>query len=68
MVKHCLHNSPVSRPSSLDLVGRLKALKIKEDRVQGKHILKQVKVEHILKVKGMMEEKQKMKDLKVRNS
>ena len=61
LVSQCLHNTPQTRPSSEEVLGRLRALKMEVEQVYGGSMGKQINIANVLMVKEM-----KMKDKRIR--
>ena len=61
LVSQCLHNTPQTRPSSEEVLRRLRAMKMEVEQVYGGSMGKQLNIANVLMVKEM-----KMKDKRIR--
>ena len=65
LVKNCLHNIPQRRPSSKDLLVRLRAMKMEVEGTYGGSMIKQFNIASILYIKEMRDKDQRIQQLKV---
>ena len=65
LVSQCLHNNPHTRPSSEELLGRLRAVKTAVDKMYGGNVGRQLNISHVLLVKEMKMKDKRIEELQV---
>ena len=65
LVSHCLHNNPTTRPSSEELLGRLRAVKTAVEKVYGGNVGRHVNISNVLLVKEMKMMDTRIEELQV---
>ena len=67
LIKNCLNNLPLLRPSSQDLVTQLKAVKAGAEKKRGSVVLQKSDISKALLTREMAEREKNMKELEVSN-
>ena len=65
LVSQCLHNNPHTRPSSEELLGRLRAVKTAVEKVYGGNVWRHVNISNVLLVKDMKMMDTRIEELQV---
>ncbi len=65
LVRQCLHNTPERRPSSQDLLVRLREVKTELESVYGRSIVKQLNIASILYLKETKDKEKTIRELQV---
>ena len=66
LVPQCLHNNPQARPSSEQLLGRLRAVKTAVEKMYGGNVGRQLNISNVLLVKEMKMKDKKIEELQVK--
>ena len=66
LVSQCLHNNPHTRPSSEELMGRLRAVKTAMEKMYGGIVGKQLNTSNVLVVKEMKMKDKRIEELQVK--
>ena len=66
LVSQCLHNNPHTRPSSEQLLGRLRAMKTAVEKMYGGNVGRHVNISNVLLVKEMKMNDKRIEELQVK--
>ena len=66
LVSQCLHNNPHTRPSSEELLGRLRAVKTAVENMYGGNVGRQLNISNVLLVKEMKMNDKRIEKLQVK--
>ena len=66
LVSQCLHNNPHTRPSSEQLLGRLRAVKSAAEKLYGGNVWRHVNISNVLLVKEMKSNDKRIEELQVK--
>ena len=66
LVSQCLHNNPHTRPSSVELVRMLRAVKTAVDKMYGGNVGRHVNISNVLLVKEMKMNDKRIEELQVK--
>ena len=66
LVSQCLHNNPHTRPSSEELLGRLRAVKTAVEKMYGGNVGRQLNISNVLLVKEMKMKDNRIEELQVK--
>ena len=66
LVSQCLHNNPHTRPTSEELLGRLRAVKTTVEKMYGGNVGWQLNISNVLLVKEMKMNNKRIEELQVK--
>ena len=66
LVFQCLHNNPQARPSSEELLGRLRVVKMAVEKMYGGNVGRQLYISNVLLVKEMKMKDKRIEELQVK--
>ena len=66
LVAQCLHNNPHTRPSSEELLGRLRTVKSAVEKMYGGNVGRQLNISNVLLVKEMKMNDKRIEELQVK--
>ena len=66
LVSQCLHNNPHTRPSSEELLGRLRTVKSAVEKMYGGNVGRQLNISNVLLVKEMKTKDNRIEELQVK--